>query len=263
MRRRRWPQRPRHSRAPARKTTAARAALGPVSPASGRAALAASIPPATRATRAARRQHARLRPQEADRLRSRHPCGRGSRPSGCRRPSLRAGSAPTLRSNLVASWRMLQLLAQLPSRTMQVHVDLVRVEPEHSRARRAVHSVHVEHHEQAALRLRQNVDELAQLAGELVLLVVPRGIAAVADLGQLFGVLDDHTTGPAKAAQARIARDAEQPLAWTLDLLAMLPVAQESLLRHVLGLARIAQQRRREAKDGAVVHEHREPKSPT
>src|SRR5262245_47007995 len=145
---------------------------------------------------------------------------------------------------------------------MQVHLDLVRVEPEHARARRAVHSVHVEHHEQAALRLRQNVDELAQLARELVLLVVPRRIAAVADLGQIGGILSDDTAGSTKTAQARIARDAEQPLAWALDILAMLPIAQENLLRHVLGLARIAQQRSREAVDSTVVHEHREPKSP-
>src|SRR5689334_19722785 len=113
---------------------------------------------------------------------------------------------------------------------MQIHLDLVRVEPEHSRARRAIHAVHVEHYEQAALRLRQSVDQLAQLAGELVLLVMPSGITAVADLGQLFRIFGDDATGPAKAAQARIARDAEQPLAWTLDLLAMLPIAQENLL---------------------------------
>src|SRR5688572_5773773 len=114
---------------------------------------------------------------------------------------------------------------------MQIHLDLVRVEPEHARARRAVHAVHVEHDEQAALRLRQDVDELAQLGGELVLLVMPSRIAAIADLGQHFRILVDHAAGSAEAAQARIARDAEQPLAWSLYILAMLPIAQENLLR--------------------------------
>ena len=55
---------------------------------------------------------------------------------------------------------------------------------------------------------RQDNDELAQPAGVLALFVMPRGIAAIADFRQLFGILNDDTAGSAKAVQARIARDA-------------------------------------------------------
>jgi hypothetical protein len=62
--------------------------------------------------------------------------------------------------------------------------------------------------------------------------------------------------------ERRIARDAQQPFAWPLDLGAMLPIAQEDLLRHVLGLARIAKNPSSDAVHRAIVHEHGEPKTP-